>query len=117
MAQLHENLTLAHAGGCGTQCFAGVQCTSIFDLFKYLCPIAVLLKPMSYFSLLCVHCGKCLWVCPMDVGVNREARKRKNGTSATSARKCAPQRRRIEMRDIFGPIEWKSIEMFFGYLL
>ena len=108
---------MAHAGGCGTQCFAGVQCTSIFDLFKYLCPIAVLLKPMSYFSLLCVHCGKCLWACPMNVEVNREARKRKNGTSATSVRTCAPPRRRIEMRDNFGPIEWKSIEMFFGYLL
>ena len=40
---------------------------------KYLCPITVFLKPMSYFSLLrvhcdedkCVHCGKCLRVCPI----------------------------------------------------
>ena len=43
---------------------------------------------MSYFSLLrvhcdedkCVHCGKCLQVCPMNVEVNKETRKRKNGT-------------------------------------
>ena len=42
---------------------------------KYLCPVTVFLKPMSYFSVLrvhcdeskCVHCGKCLRVCPMDV--------------------------------------------------
>ena len=39
---------------------------------KYLCPVTVFLKPMSYFSLLrvrcdenkCIHCGKCLKVCP-----------------------------------------------------
>ena len=49
---------------------------------KYLCPITVFLKPMSYYSLLrvhcdeskCVHCGKCLRVCPMDVEVNKESR-------------------------------------------
>ena len=28
----------------------------------------------------CVHCGKCLRVCPMNVEVNKESRKRKNGT-------------------------------------
>ena len=45
---------------------------------KYLCPVTVFLKPMSYFSLLrvhcdenkCIHCGKCLKVCPMNVEVN-----------------------------------------------
>lgn len=55
---------------------------------KYLCPITVFLKPMSYFSLLrvhcdeskCVQCGKCLKVCPMNVEVNKESRKRKNAT-------------------------------------
>ena len=30
-SQLHGNLTPAHADGCGAQCFAGVQCASIFD--------------------------------------------------------------------------------------
>ena len=29
--QLHGNLTPAHAYGCGAQCFAGVQCASIFN--------------------------------------------------------------------------------------
>ncbi len=63
---------------------------------KYLCPVAVFLKPMSYFSLLrvhcdeskCVHCGKCLRACPMDVEVNREDRKRKNGTECILCYGC-----------------------------
>lgn len=63
---------------------------------KYLCPITVFLKPMSYFSLLrvhcdeskCVHCGKCLRVCPMNVEANRESRKRKNGTECILCYEC-----------------------------
>lgn len=63
---------------------------------KYLCPVTVFLKPMSYFSLLrvhcdeskCVHCGKCLRVCPMDVEVNKESRKRKNGTECILCYEC-----------------------------
>ena len=63
---------------------------------KYLCPITVFLKPMSYFSLLrvhcdeekCVHCGKCLRVCPMNVEVNKESRKRKNGTECILCYEC-----------------------------
>ena len=63
---------------------------------KYLCPITVFLKPMSYFSLLrvhcdeekCIHCGKCLRTCPMDVEVNRESRKRKNGTECILCYEC-----------------------------
>lgn len=59
---------------------------------KYLCPVTVFLKPMSYFLLLrvhcdenkCVHCGKCLQVCPMNVEVNKESRKRKNATGVHS---------------------------------
>ena len=50
---------------------------------KYICPITIFLKPMSYFSLirvrcntdLCVSCGKCKRVCPMDVDVTDNSRK------------------------------------------
>lgn len=66
---------------------------------KYICPITVFLKPMSYYSVLrvhcdedkCVHCGKCLKVCPMDVEVNRESRKRKNGTECILCYECTRQ--------------------------
>lgn len=55
---------------------------------KYLCPITVFLKPASYFSLVrvkcnvekCISCGKCKRVCPMDVDITDNSRKRKNGT-------------------------------------
>lgn len=63
---------------------------------KYLCPVTVFLKPMSYFSLLrvhcdeskCVNCGKCLRVCPMNVEVNKESRGRKNGTECILCYEC-----------------------------
>lgn len=63
---------------------------------KYICPVTVFLKPLSYFSVLrvhcdekmCVNCGKCLEVCPMDVEVNRETRKRKNGTECILCYDC-----------------------------
>lgn len=63
---------------------------------KYLCPITVFLKPMSYFSLLritcdkdkCISCGKCKRVCPMDVDVTDNSRKRKNGTECILCFEC-----------------------------
>jgi len=63
---------------------------------KYLCPITVFLKPMSYFSLLrvkcdkekCISCGKCKMVCPMDVDVMDNSRKRKNGTECILCFEC-----------------------------
>lgn len=63
---------------------------------KYICPITVFLKPMSYFSLLrvqcdtdkCVSCGKCKRVCPMDVDVTDNSRKRKNGTECILCFEC-----------------------------
>lgn len=63
---------------------------------KYICPITVFLKPMSYFSLLrikcdknkCISCGMCKKVCPMDVDVTDNSRKRKNGTECILCFEC-----------------------------
>lgn len=63
---------------------------------KYLCPITVFLKPMSYFALFrvkcnkdkCISCGKCKKVCPMDVDVTDNSRKRKNGTECILCFEC-----------------------------
>ena len=63
---------------------------------KYVCPITVFLKPMSYFSMLrvkcdqdkCVSCGKCRRVCPMDVDVTDNSRRRKNGTECILCMEC-----------------------------
>lgn len=64
---------------------------------KYLCPITVFLKPMSYFSLLrvrvdeetCTDCGACQKVCPMDVDMTSNARDRVNGTECILCGQCA----------------------------
>ena len=63
---------------------------------KYVCPITVFLKPMSYFSLLritcdhgkCVECGKCRRVCPMDVDMLDDSRRRENGTECILCMEC-----------------------------
>ena len=63
---------------------------------KYVCPITVFLKPMSYFSLLritcdhdkCIQCGKCQRVCPMDVDMLDDSRKRENGTECILCLEC-----------------------------
>lgn len=63
---------------------------------KYLCPITVFLKPMSYFSLSritcdkekCVSCGKCKQVCPMEVDVTDNSRRRRNGTECILCMAC-----------------------------
>jgi polyferredoxin len=64
---------------------------------KYICPITVFLKPMSYFSLIrvkcdkskCISCGKCKRVCPMNVDVSDNSRKRENGTECILCFECA----------------------------
>ena len=63
---------------------------------KYICPVTVFLKPMSYFSLVrircdenkCISCGKCKKVCPMDVEMTANSRKRKNGTDCILCMEC-----------------------------
>ncbi|MBQ2772563.1 MAG: 4Fe-4S binding protein [Methanocorpusculum sp.] len=63
---------------------------------KYLCPVTVFLKPMSRFALLrikcdttkCIACGKCEKVCPMDVDMRDNSRKRKNGTECILCMEC-----------------------------
>lgn len=66
---------------------------------KYICPVTVFLKPMSYFSLIrircdeakCIHCGRCLKVCPMEVEVNNDSRKRTNATECILCHKCTKE--------------------------
>ena len=63
---------------------------------KYICPVTVFLKPMSYYSLLrvrcdsdkCISCGTCRRVCPMDVDVTDNSRKRLNGTECILCMEC-----------------------------
>ncbi len=63
---------------------------------KYICPITVFLKPMSYFSLSrircnkskCVNCGKCKKVCPMNVDMTDNSRGRENGTECILCMEC-----------------------------
>ena len=63
---------------------------------KYICPVTAFLKPMSYFSVFrvtcdkekCISCGKCERVCPMDVDVTDNSRKRKNGTECILCMEC-----------------------------
>lgn len=63
---------------------------------KYICPITVFMKPMSYFSLFrvtcdtskCVSCGKCKKICPMDVDMTDNSRKRQNGTDCILCFEC-----------------------------
>ena len=63
---------------------------------KYICPVTVFLKPMSRYSLLrihydedkCIHCGKCMEVCPMDVEVTNDTRKKKNATECILCHNC-----------------------------
>lgn len=63
---------------------------------KYICPVTVFLKPMSYYSLIrvtcdhekCISCGKCRKVCPMDVDMLDDSRSRKNGTECILCLEC-----------------------------
>lgn len=66
---------------------------------KYVCPVTVFLKPMSYFSLLrikvdedaCISCGTCERVCPMNVEVPSNARSKVNATECILCLKCVEE--------------------------
>ena len=100
VAHLEEIMFWLFLAGNGLYYLAGIGLAFLFRdnraFCKYLCPITVFLKPMSYLSLLrvhcdehkCVHCNKCLRVCPMNVEVNKESRKRKNGTECILCYEC-----------------------------
>lgn len=63
---------------------------------KYICPITIFLKPASYYSLLrikvditkCISCGKCKKVCPMNVDMTNNSRKRENATECILCNSC-----------------------------
>lgn len=63
---------------------------------KYICPITIFLKPMSYFSVFrikvdekkCISCGRCEKICPMDVEVASNSRKKKNSTECMLCMNC-----------------------------
>lgn len=100
VANLEEIMFRMFLVGNALYYIAGIAMAFVFRdnraFCKYLCPVTVFLKPMSYFSLLrvhcdeskCVHCGKCLQVCPMNVEVSKESRRRKNGTECILCYEC-----------------------------
>lgn len=63
---------------------------------KYVCPITVFLKPVSYHSVMkirweekkCISCGACRRVCPMDVDMTASFGKRRNATECILCMKC-----------------------------
>jgi len=63
---------------------------------KYVCPVTVFLRPASYFALLrvkndaeqCTSCNKCKKICPMDVDMTNNSRKRTNGVECILCLKC-----------------------------
>ena len=63
---------------------------------KYICPITIFLKPMSYFARIritvdkekCISCGKCKQLCPMNVDMLDNARSRENGTECILCMSC-----------------------------
>ncbi|MCR5688698.1 MAG: 4Fe-4S binding protein [Clostridiales bacterium] len=99
-ADIERIMFWAFIAGNAAYYISGIALAFIFKdnraFCKYLCPVAVFLKPMSYFSLIrvkcdkekCVGCGKCKRVCPMDVDVTDNSRKRLNGTECILCMEC-----------------------------
>ena len=63
---------------------------------KYVCPVAMVMKPGARFSLMritcdqekCISCGKCRKVCPMNVDMLDPKRSRANGTECILCLQC-----------------------------
>lgn len=63
---------------------------------KYLCPVAVIMKPGAYYSLIriqcekskCIGCKKCLEICPMNVDMLNNNRNRYCGTECILCMQC-----------------------------
>lgn len=83
---------LYYAAGIALACY----CKDNRAFCKYICPITVFLQPMSYFAVFrikvdsekCISCGKCEKVCPMEVEVPSNSRKKKNATECILCMKC-----------------------------
>lgn len=66
---------------------------------KYLCPVSLLMKPGSYISLMritcneekCIKCNKCKHVCPMNVDMTNNNRKREFGTECILCLQCVEE--------------------------
>lgn len=66
---------------------------------KYVCPITVFLKVGTSCARLriqvdegaCIHCGKCTAICPMDVEVPSNSRKKKNATECILCMECVKE--------------------------
>ena len=72
------------------------KCKDNRALCKYICRITIFLKPMSYFLAFrikvdekkCISCEKCERVCPMNVEVPINSRRKKNATECILCMKC-----------------------------
>ena len=66
---------------------------------KYLCPVALRMKPAASISrarvtcddALCIQCGKCRKACPMDVDMTDNSRKRENATECILCMTCVDE--------------------------